>query len=188
MPSKPPGCRSRRCRGERGERADDVGSVDGRSRRTRPVAAGREHRLRGRHLPDHGSETYHGHDGIRLARAIEPFEDAENVVEDWTRESRWFPATAFGDVVRRARSSRVPLRLLAVRAGARSSTSSRIAIPAKPSQPPGCRSRRGVQSEQSLVASKGARRGAGGPPRASVTRSSARRSAPSLVKIGKLEA
>ena len=39
-------------------------------------------------LPDHGSETYHGHDGIRRAwaRAIEPFEDAENVVE-WTRDA-----------------------------------------------------------------------------------------------------
>ena len=44
-------------------------------------------------LPDHGSETYHGDDGIRRAwaRAIEPFEDAENVVE-WTRRCdvcRW---------------------------------------------------------------------------------------------------
>jgi ketosteroid isomerase-like protein len=39
-------------------------------------------------LPDHGSETYHGHDGIRRAwaRAIEPFEDAENVVE-WARDA-----------------------------------------------------------------------------------------------------
>jgi ketosteroid isomerase-like protein len=37
-------------------------------------------------LPDHGSETYHGHDGIRRAwaRAIEPFQDAENLVE-WAR-------------------------------------------------------------------------------------------------------
>src|SRR5262245_29431022 len=41
-------------------------------------------------LPDHGSETYHGHEGIRRAwaRAIEPFEAAEteNVIE-WTRDS-----------------------------------------------------------------------------------------------------
>ena len=39
-------------------------------------------------LPDHGDETYHGHDGIRRAwaRAIEPFQNAENVVE-WTRDT-----------------------------------------------------------------------------------------------------
>ena len=39
-------------------------------------------------LPDHGSETYRGRDGIRRAsaRAIEPFEDAENVIE-WTRDA-----------------------------------------------------------------------------------------------------
>ena len=41
-------------------------------------------------LPDHGSETYHGHEGIRRAwaRAIEPFEAAEteNVIE-WTRDA-----------------------------------------------------------------------------------------------------
>ena len=40
-------------------------------------------------LPDHGGETYHGHDGIRRAwdRATEAFdEDTANVVE-WTRDA-----------------------------------------------------------------------------------------------------
>src|SRR5215208_4153324 len=39
-------------------------------------------------LPDHGSETYHGHEGIRRAwaRATEPFEDGANTIE-WTRDT-----------------------------------------------------------------------------------------------------
>jgi ketosteroid isomerase-like protein len=39
-------------------------------------------------LPDHGAETYLGHEGIRSAwvRALDPWEDIENVVE-WTRDA-----------------------------------------------------------------------------------------------------
>jgi ketosteroid isomerase-like protein len=39
-------------------------------------------------LPDHGGETYRGHAGIlrAWARAIEPWEDSENVIE-WARDA-----------------------------------------------------------------------------------------------------
>jgi ketosteroid isomerase-like protein len=39
-------------------------------------------------LPDHGTDTYLGHEGVRRAwvRALDPWEDTENVVE-WTRDA-----------------------------------------------------------------------------------------------------
>ena len=55
-------------------------------------------------LPDHGGETYHGHDGIRRAwdRAIEAFdEDTANVASGrGTRGIGWCPAITSVAMVR----------------------------------------------------------------------------------------
>ena len=58
-------------------------------------------------LPDHGSETYHGQTGsggpgLAPSSRLRIPKTSSNGLG--TRGSRWFPATAFGAVVRRARS------------------------------------------------------------------------------------
>ena len=179
--------------GERGERADDVGCVDGRSRRDSTFRCWpRTSSTRTTSCPTTAARpitvtTESGGPGLAPSSRLRMPKTSSSGLG--TGRAGGFLPPLRGRGTASAIEVEFRCAYLWRFEGGKVVYLKSVAIPSKPSQPPGCRSRRGVQSEQSLVAPKGVTPGSTRPA-ASLrsTRSSARRSAPSLVKIGKLEA